>query len=78
MKEYNKEKLHEYAKELFALCLLNDNVTYFDIIDNEMIHIKFKTDKWNDYYSCLHRSRYNFKNKQMLPIWELIEKVKAL
>lgn len=21
MKEYNKEKLHEYAKELFALCL---------------------------------------------------------
>ena len=77
MKEYDKEKLNEYAKELFALCL--DKGIDLNTISNEEIHIT--TDK---YYVCyltkeLFDYRYTYSEEELhLPIWELIEKVKAL
>lgn len=68
MKEYNKEKLHEYAKELFALCLdkgIRFEKSGFVIIVGS--------------YDCnISKKYFNYGFKSSMPIWELIEKVKQL
>lgn len=77
MKEYNKEKLNKYAKELFALCLkkgitMLHNTDEIDVYFNGIYHTSY-----------LDRQLYSFikeknEEEECLPIWELIEKVKAL
>lgn len=71
MKEYNKEKLHEYAKELFALCL-EKNIHFK--CSGYIISIYLE----NEYTCYLNKAYYNASRTYVLPIWELIEKVKQL
>lgn len=66
MKEYNKEKLHEYAKEMFALCL--EKGLKFEIM-SESFEIRIG--------NTLYFSSFN-EIPDTTPIWELIEKVKQL
>lgn len=81
MKEYNKEKLNEYAKELFALCL--EKGFY---LNYEMGIILFSSSSLKNTFACsLLENEYNKHSNPfwdnstiILPIWELIEKVKAL
>lgn len=68
MKEYNKEKLNEYAKELFALCL--EKHLRFNIMGYSFEIFIEKENK-------LYYSSFNEK-PDTTPIWELIEKVKQL
>lgn len=71
MKEYDKEKLHEYAKELFALCL--EKGFHFDaIISNNSIYV----ESWGHTYIC--EQMFDYRLLGTTPIWELIEKVKQL
>lgn len=79
MKEYDKEKLHEYAKELFALCLLNDlKIDYNSKVESITVFIQF-SDKYEYIgYSYLTYNLYRYKSGHAMPIWELIEKVKQL
>ena len=65
MKEYNKEKLHEYAKELFALCLEK----YIPIKANRYI---ISIDLENEYTCYLDKILYKSKRTYIIPIWELI------
>lgn len=77
MKEYNKEKLHEYAKELFALCLDKGLIVRSD--GEEHVISIYKRDYYgfeNIGDSYLSESLY--KSEYAMPIWELIEKVKQL
>lgn len=71
MKEYNKQQLHEYAKELFALCLekkIQFKITGF------IISVNLDSE-----YTCyLSELLFNRKRTLVLPIWELIEKAKQL
>lgn len=75
MKEYNKEKLHEYAKELFALCLEKNII--MELSGKYAIHLSLDVE-------CTSYINENFSKKEetkhinYLPIWELIEKVKSL
>lgn len=79
MKEYNKEKLHEYAKELFALCV-EKGIDFYDFI-KEAEHLIVSFD---GYFISSYINKYNYKCRSIdkgnlvLPIWELIEKVKQL
>lgn len=72
MKTYNKEKLHEYAKELFALCL--EKEISFNITVSEVRVVICRIE----YRTYLYRSLFGLKETTTLPIWGLIEKVKAL
>lgn len=75
MKTYDKQKLNEYAKELFALCL--EKGLEFNITLNTVIRVEYDLGCY--YISRLDKEYYNEKlNKHIMPIWELIEKVKAL
>ena len=75
MKEYDKEKLNEYAKELFALCLEKD--IEFNITLNIVIRVEYDLGCY--YVTRLDKEYYYEKlNKHIMPIWELIEKVKQL
>lgn len=72
---YNKEQLHEYAKELFALCLEKGIV--IKLCNSESIYVEdfgftIISEKGYD-FKCSSKYHVNF-----MPIWELIEKVKAL
>lgn len=78
MKEYDKEKLNEYVKELFELCL-EKGIIMEDYSSTHEIRVHFGKVCIRTF---LHK--YNFscnsvdKKNLILPIWELIEKVKAL
>lgn len=78
MKEYDKEKLHEYAKELFALCL--EKGLYFEYNESKVgVMIGFKKDVEYIGNSYITETLFKLKDSDwFLPIWELIEKVKAL
>jgi len=79
MKTYNKEKLNEYAKELFALCL-DKGLKFNDFIKEA----ENATVYFDGYFINTYTNEYNYKcnsvdkGNLILPIWELIEKVKAL
>lgn len=79
MKEYNKEKLHEYAKELFALCLEKglhitknpqaENINVYNISRKGLTEIG----------TCyISNDLFDLKDNYISTIWELIEKVKQL
>lgn len=76
MKEYDKEKLNEYAKELFALCL-EKGVKISVCAKNELV---VETECENGFYVSNISFMYFDKtiDKHIIPIWELIEKVKQL
>lgn len=81
MKEYNKEKLHEYAKELFALCL-DKGIIYEYYSKDKQFVLYLNNDLFKTYFSkqsYLARSKKVFnEGLNVMPIWELIEKVKQL
>lgn len=71
MKEYNKEKLHDYVKELFAMCLVKKlYITYNG--DTGSIYI------YNIGNTHICKGLFKFRLGDTMPIWELIEKVKRL
>lgn len=74
MKTYKKEKLHECARELFALCL--EKGIQFEI-DNECESILID---WGRLQTNISEDTFKEKDHiiDLMPIWELIEKVKAL
>lgn len=72
MKEYDKEKLNEYAKELFAL-LRYKQLEYLTDTDSITVRIGYVS-----YISYIDEERYKVKYNYILPIWKLIEKVKQL
>ena len=76
MKEYNKEKLHEYAKELFALCLEKEIVFYYDSLVDKITTRNINNGVITHAYIC--SELFDLKTKTDMPIWELIEKVKQL
>lgn len=75
MKIYDKEKIREYAKELFILCLDKDLIFKFDnysqgvTVDlNGLVIASHYDEEW-----------FNLKDADnVMPIWELLEKVKKL
>lgn len=80
MKEYNKEKLHEYAKELFALCLKKG----LDFEYSEK-SLSIEVWKWGNNLGVqmigqtyISKHLFNSKIGSNILIWELIEKVKQL
>ncbi len=75
MKTYNKQRLNEYAKELFALCLEKGIDFKYHESDETITLYCFKTI---DTVAYLCSGLYNHKTNGVTPIWELIEKVKAL
>lgn len=76
MKGYDKEKLHEYAKELFALCLEKGLDFIYDKV-LETINVDFyDIREYNITHICEKLCDYNHGNTIL--IWELIEKVKQL
>lgn len=87
MKEYDKEKLNEYAKELFALCLDKSLDFEFNIITEKIIIGYYSAFEYIRIGMCfVSKKRYSLLqiqnktkgNYSVYPIWELIEKVKAL
>lgn len=79
MKEYDKEKLNEYAKELFALCLEKGlRIEYNPQVEQITIYICFKDDIEYIGYSYIKETSFKFSSGHLMPIWELIEKVKQL
>ena len=73
MKEYNKEKLNEYEKELFALCL-ERGFSFQNMFGVITVYVHAN----EVYTSYITKDLYSFKFEITVPIWELIEKVKAL
>ena len=79
MKEYNKQQLHEYAKELFALCLEKGlRFEYNPAIQLVTVFAVFEDDA--EYVGYSYMEEYLFKHSigHAMPIWELIGKVKQL
>lgn len=75
MKEYNKEKLHEYAKELFALCL--EKGFSLDLMDSKYIRVEYNKNR--HFLTYINEEHFNDGIHDFcMPIWELIEKVKQL
>lgn len=74
METYNKEKLHEYAKELFALCLEKGVQFEYDSESNAIFV------QWQIFRCSLEEESFNIKSEEngLIQIWELIEKVKQL
>lgn len=74
MKTYDKEKLHEYAKELFALCW-NKNL----LIHSKKGFMNIFLSANEVYTTYTTEELFNLKvDNNTMPIWELIEKVKSL
>lgn len=72
MKKYDKEKLNEYAKELFALCL-KKRICFEYNYRLEEIYIECFG------FSYIDKTCFDIRdNNNTMPIWELIEKVKQL
>lgn len=80
MKEYNKEKLHEYAKELFALCLEKELfIDYNPSVESISISIKCGMSLENVGYCYMSEKLYFYSDRDTcMTIQELIEKVKQL
>lgn len=82
MKTYDKQKLNEYAKELFALCL--DRGIFFDYHhQSEAIYIYryidsfFKEEEFS--YKCyISKTLFRNNNLDTITVWELINIVKTL